>query len=182
MSDEQNIEQPTEAPEEPENIWGMLGLEDPDKNDYAEESNDAEEDAAKEDKLEKKLTSRMSDMQKKFDQTILRERVGKFQDAADDLEKDLFKAIAGDVHDPATFDRAIGLVKKQAATMREGAEKYKVQAEEQAKQEAARAWGTGPVGVANPKGKDYEAERDKQIAAGDTKALTDYLLEAFVVE
>ena len=171
MSDEQNIQ----VEEEIEDLWQMLGIEDPEAEDsHGGAVEEAEAEAEREDQLERKLTSKMSDMQKKFDQTILREKVSKFQDNADPLEKDLFKAIAADVKDPATFDRAVGIIKRQATAMKEEANKYREQTKEEAdaqeRQNAARAWGTGPVGTPTPRSKDYEEELLKRIYDGDPAA------------
>jgi hypothetical protein len=166
----------TETPDEDKSIWELLDLDEPeDEGEAEQEEQDAE--IAKVDKIEKKLSAKMGDMQKKFDNTIMKERVGKFQDGATDLEKDLFKTIAADVKRPDDLDRAIALVKAQAATLQKQTDEYKVQMEKVAEEQASRAWGMGPSGTPTPRTPDYEEVRKKKIAEGDSVAALAALLE-----
>jgi hypothetical protein len=142
-----------------------------------QEEYDEEED--KLDKTMKKYTSKMDERMKEFDRKILAERVKQFQNAADPVEVDLFKAVASDIKTPEDFDKAVELAHKNAAQLKKTAEEYQQKYEEEAKQQAARAWGTGPVGSVLPRTKDYEAERDAKIAKGDKRALSDFLMEGF---
>lgn len=169
MSDE--VETP-EVDQENEDLYALLGVTPPEDDDEMDElEQEQDEEIAKANKIEKKLTAKMTDMQKKFDNTILKERIGKFQETASPLEKDLFKTVASDVKRPEDLDEALGLVRKQAKQLEEKTEEYKKQMEETAAQEAARAWGTAPVGTPAPKTVDYEEELMKKIDSGDTHAL-----------
>lgn len=168
----QDMEQQEQGTEEQEkSIWELLDIEEPEGEEYEEEQEEQDEEIAKEDKLTKKLSAKMDNMQKKFEQTILRERISKFEESADDLEKDMFKTIASDVKSPEDFDKAIGVVKKQADILRNQAAEYKQKLEQQAEKETAAAWGTGPLG-GNPQKRtpDYEEQLMERINRGDDKA------------
>lgn len=166
-----------EVADEDKSIWELLELEEPAEEEGEAEQEEQDAEIAKVDKIEKKLSAKMGDMQKKFDNTIMKERVGNFQDSATPLEKDLFKTIAADVKRPEDLDRAITLVRTQAATLQEQTDKYKTQMEKVAEEQAARAWGTGPVGVPSKKSPDYEDVMLKKIESGDMGALLESLLE-----
>lgn len=166
MADEVN----TPVEEEEEDIFKMLGLDSDDEDEYSDLEADADEALAKEDKMMKKLSAKVDGMQKKFEETMIRERISHFDKEADDIERGLFKAVISDVKDVETLDKAIGLVKERAAKMKEEAEKYREQLEQQAQQQVAKAWGTSPVGTPTPRTKDYESELMKRVAAGDERA------------
>lgn len=166
-----------EETEESQSIWDMLNIDDPGPEPYEEEQVAADAEVAKDDKMVKKLTAKMDSMQKKFESTMMKERIGKFQDGADDLEKSLFKTIAADVKDMETLDKAMELVQARAKTMREEAEKYKAQLEKQAEEQVAKAWGTSPTGTPTPRTEDEEKKIAERIAAGDTKAAFMALME-----
>jgi hypothetical protein len=167
MAEETNTE--VEEQEEEKSIWELLNLEEPEEE-YEDEQEEQDEKIAQESKLEKKLSAKMDNMQKKFENTMLRERISKFQDTADDLEKDLFKTIASDVKNLEDFDKAQHLVHERALMLQKEADKYRAQMEEQAANQAANAWGTGPVGTPQKREKNDSEEMAKKIAAGDTHA------------
>ena len=178
MADEEQIED--QNTEEDDDFWSSLGLDNPDDDDsHDDEQSDEDEAIDKIDKTMKKYTSKMEERMKEFDKKLLRERVKKFQESADPVEVDFFKAVASEIASPEEFDKAVALAQKHAKQIKSTAEEYKTKYEEQAKEEAARAWGTGPIGSPTPKPQNYEEERSKKIAKGDTSALTDYLLEGF---
>jgi DNA repair exonuclease SbcCD ATPase subunit len=175
MSDEETIEQ--EAPEP--TIWELLEMDPPEgeeEDKYEHLQDDADEDTGKASKMEKKLSAKMDDMQKKFEQTIMRDRITNFEDSADEMHKDLFKAIAGEVKDVESLDKALAEVNKRAEKLKEQEEKYKAQLEAQAQAQVAQAWGTGPMGTPTPRTPDQEEETLKKIAAGDTHALFEDLM------
>jgi DNA repair exonuclease SbcCD ATPase subunit len=174
MSDEETIEQ--EAPEP--TIWELLEMDPPDEEDkYEHLEEEQDEDAGKASKMEKKLSAKMDDMQKKFEQTIMRERITKFEESSDELSKDLFKTIAAEVKDVESLDKAMSLVNERAKKLREEEEKYKTQLEAQVQAQVAQAWGTGPMGTPTPRTKDQEEETLKKIATGDTHALFEDLMD-----
>lgn len=165
-----------ETSAEDKSIWELLELDEPEDDEGEAEQEEQDAEIAKVDKIEKKLSAKMGDMQKKFDNTILKERVGKFQDTATPLEKDLFKTIAADVKKPDDLDRAIALVKSQAATLQQQTDEYKAQMEKDVQEQAARAWGMGPSGTPTPRTPDAQEEVMKRIKAGDNKAALAELL------
>lgn len=172
MTDEPEI---TEDATEDKEFWELMGIEgDDSEGDVVQEQQD--EEIAEEDKLVKKLSAKMDGMQKKFEASILRERVKSFESSSNELEQDLFRTIASDVKDVEGFDKAMKLVKERAAKMQAEADKYKEQLERQAEEEVANAWGTGPVGTPTPRNVN-EDERKKRIEAGDNKAALAALLE-----
>ena len=167
-----DVETPeVEETDDDKSIWEILGVSDPDEEEPFQAEAEAEEvKAVEEDKLAKKLAGRVDNLEKKFKQNVLKERTEKFLSGADDLETDLFKAIAGDVKDPETLDRATKLVKERAANLRSQAAKYEEEMKAKAEESAQRAWGAAPVGVAAARTESSEEEQQKRIAAGDTAA------------
>lgn len=166
--------------EEEQSIWDMLAKDDDElglSDKYSDYEEEADRDVDNSSKMERKLAAKMDDMQKKFDRTILRERVSKFEESADDLQKDLFRTIAADVKDPESFDKAMALVDERYKVMKQKEIEYNKQMEERAAQMAASAWGTGPVGTPSPRTPDYEKEQMARIAAGDEKALFHDLMD-----
>ena len=172
MSDEDDIQQ--EAEEE-KSIWEILEMDDPNES-YEELQDDEDEELAKVSKMEKKLSAKGDEMVRKLERTILRERIVSFEKGADDMQKDLFKAIAGEVKDVESFDKAMKLVNERSQKLKDEEERYKKQLEEQAAQQVARAWGTGPQGTPTPRTKDEEEAVLKKIAEGDTHALFEDLM------
>lgn len=146
------------------------------RDDGEDEQDEQDEEIAKQDKMDKKLSAKMDDMQRKFENTIIRDRISKFQDTADDLHKDLFKAIAGDVKDMESFDKAMSMVENRAGKMRAEEEKYKTQLAKQAEEEVGRAWGTGPVGTPTPHSADHEKELIERVRAGDDDAAFELII------
>jgi hypothetical protein len=130
-----------------DNLWDIIEREDPENERYADEEEEQDEVTAKQDKLERKITAKMENMTKKFEHSMLRDKVEKFQKEADEIERDLFKTVAADVKTIEDFDKAVAVAKKQAKQLRDTADAYKKQLEEKAEQEAASAWGMGPVGA-----------------------------------
>lgn len=159
-------------------LYDLLKIQKPDaeESEYSDLEEEQEVETAKQDKMEKKLSAKMDDMQKKFEATLVRERVGKFQESADDLQKDLFKTIAGDVKDVESLDKALKLVEDRSKKMRDDAEKYRAQLEKQAEEQVSRAWGTGPMGTPTPHTADYEEELYKRVRAGDDQAAFELII------
>jgi len=176
MAEDIDVNEDAEQEDKGQSIWDMLDLDDPGDEPFAGEQEDQDEQDEKEDKLARKLSAKMDNMSKKFEQTMLRERAKQFTDAATDLEKDLFKTIAADVKNLADFDRATTLVHERSIKMQAEADKYREQMEQQAAQQAARAWGSGPVGTPVKRTPDYEEKQMEKIAAGDVKALFESLV------
>ena len=178
MTEELDIEGTEEENEEDsQSIWDMLKLEDPGDEPYTEEEEEQDEVDEKTAKLAKKLTSKMDDMSKKFERTMLRERTKAYMEHATDLEKDFFKFVAAEVKTVADFDKATALVKVQSEKMQAEADKYKTQMEANAAASTAAAWGTGPIGTPTPKGDTELKARDEKIAKGDSRAALSALLE-----
>lgn len=173
----ENIEQ---VEEDDVDLFDILKLARPDSEDdagaYEAEEEEEDEKLAKESKMERKLSAKMDDMQKKLESSLVRERVNKFQESADDLQKDLFKTIAADVKDMESLDEALKLVNSRSKKMMEDAEKYRVQLEKQAEEQVATAWGTGPMGTPTPHTADYEEELMKRVRAGDDKAAFELII------
>jgi cysteinyl-tRNA synthetase len=157
MADEETRDETVDT----DTIWQRLGVTDPDEE-FVEEEEAAEEEAVKEDKLDKKLSSRVDNLEKKFRQERLAQAKEKFLESADPLEKDLFKAISGDVKDPEALDHAIELVKARAEKMKE--------TEAAAKEQLERSWGVANPGHAAKPSEDEEKRLAERIASGDTKA------------
>jgi hypothetical protein len=181
MADETNNEQDEQQQEESsQSLWEMFqasqGEEDEQQGDDEQEEQD--EEIAKQDKLERKLSGKMDNLQKKFEQTMLRERISKFEGEADELTLEMFKSVASDVKSLEDFDKAVAVVNSQAKKLEETAAKYRAQYEQQAAAETARAWGTGPLGGPVPKDrdKDYEEKLMERVAKGDTKAIAEALI------
>lgn len=175
MSDEETITQ-EETQEEEKSIWELLDMDDPNEEKYTEEEDDAEVAAAKADKMERKLSAKMDDMQKKFERTIIRERISKFEETADDLTKDLFKTVASEVKDVESLDKALTLVNDRREKLKKEEEEYKKEMAAKYEQEAAKNWGMGPMGTPTPRSKDEEKEVLEKIAQGDTHALFEDLM------
>jgi hypothetical protein len=170
---EQNEEQEEQSGQ---SIWEMLELDEPGAGE--DEQDEQDEEVSKANKLEKKMSAKMENMQKKFENTMLRERIKTFEAEADELDVDMFRTVASDVKSLEDFDRAMTLVQKQSAQLRETAEKYRERMESEAAQATARAWGTGPVGTPQARRTpDYEEESFKKIAAGDVDELYRSLVE-----
>lgn len=178
MSEELDIEGTEEENEEEgQSIWDMLKLDDPGDDPYTEEQDEQDEQDEKTDKLARKLSSKMDNMSKKFENTMLRERTKTYTEHATELEMDLFKTIAADVKSLADFDKATALVKDRAVKMQAEADRYKTQMEEAAAAATAAAWGTGPSGTPAPKGDADLKERASKIESGDTHAALSALLD-----
>lgn len=180
MADEyENENTNTESSSDDEDIWGMLGISENDLDDeYDSMQSDEDDEINRIDKTMKKYTSKMDERMKELDRKLLHERVNSFQKEADPVTLDFFKAVASDITTPEEFDKAVSLARKNAERIKAEAEKWKSKAQEEAREEAARAWGTGPIG--NPaarKTPDYEKQRSEKIAKGDIAALTEALLE-----
>lgn len=175
MSEEMENTEATEEEVDSRSIWDILNEDEPKADDYEDEQDEADEDVVKQTKLEKKLSAKMEGMEKKFEQTMLRERIGKFEAEADELTLDMFKTVANDVKTVEEFDRVMGLVNKQAAELKAKAAKYQQKMEEQAAQEVAAGWGTGPIGTPARR-PDDETELMKKIEGGDSAAALAALL------
>jgi hypothetical protein len=166
MAEELDTQQ-EEQQDEGKSLWEILQREQEQEN----ESEEYEDEQDQQDELEKKLSAKLDKMNRKFEETMLRERIGKFEESADELTLDMFKTIASDVNTVEDFDRAVGLVAKQAAELRKKAEAYQEQLNKQAEESTAKAWGTGPIGATPVKRTpDYEEQLMERIKAGDESA------------
>jgi hypothetical protein len=175
---EQNEQQEEHDADEGQSLWEILNRENSgDSDQYEDEQEEQDEEIAKEDKLEKKFSAKMDNMQKKFEQTMLRERIAKFEVDADELTLDMFKTVASDVKSLEDFDKALNVVNKQAAELRKKAAEYQERLEAEAQDRTAKAWGTGPLGTPTKRGADEEEDRKKRIEKGDTQAGLSALLE-----
>lgn len=168
-----------EEQDEGKSLWEILNRDAAadDEDDYSEEQEEMDEEIAKEDKLEKKLSAKMENMQKKFETTLLRERISKFENEADELTLDMFKTVASDVKSLEDFDKAMNVVKKQADQLRKTAEEYKAKLEQEAAQQTQAAWGTGPLGTPVKRGADEVKKQQEAIERGDSHAALAALLE-----
>ena len=165
-----------EDDDETESVWDMLKMDDP-GDEYEDEQDDADEEDAATAKMNKKLSSKIDKMDKKFETQMLRERTKSFEAGASELQIDLFKAVAGDIKTVADFDKAVALVVARSGKMEAAAEQYRLQMEQGAAQQVANAWGTGPMGVPQAKkAPDAEEESFKKIAAGDVNELYNSLV------
>lgn len=174
MAEELENIQEDEQQDEGKSLWEILQREQQGQNEeeeYEAEQEEQDEEIAKENKLEKKLSAKLDKMNQKFEQTMLRERISKFESEADELTLDMFKTIAADVNSVEDFDKAVGLVNKQAAELRKKADEYQQKLNEQAEQQVGKAWGTGPIG-ASPvrRTPDYEEQLMERIKQGDDRA------------
>lgn len=178
MSEEIENTEVEENLEDDADLYDLLSIKRPDSEEagYADLEEEQDAEVVKQDKMEKKLSAKIDDMQKKFEATIVHERVSKFQESADDLQKDLFKTIAGDVKDVESLDRAFKLVEDRSKKMREDEKLHRAQLEKQAEDEVGRAWGTGPMGTPTPHTADYEEELYKKVRAGDERAAFELII------
>lgn len=161
MPDEETNEQEVQEEEEDDDIMKILGL---DEDEYEELQDEVD---AKEAKMVKKLTGKMEQMTKKFEQDVLSERARRFQDGASELEVSLFKAIASDVKDVSTLDKAIALVTERAAELTAQGEEYKKKLEEEAQKKVSEAWGVNPAAVGRANSKDADDEMMERMQKGE---------------
>lgn len=156
-----------------ESVWDILGLEDPAKEDASEEyeelQDEMDDEISKEEKVNRKVSAKFDEMQKKFDNTMLKMNTEKFLANATEMEVDLFKAVAGDVHDPETLDKVVSMVREKAAKLEEATRKYEEELSKQAEQKVQSAWGL-PVGVAKTSDEEEKDDTMERVAAGDSKA------------
>jgi len=168
----EEVAQPEEETEE--SIWDVLGIAEPedDGEEYEAEEEDAEVVAEKEDKLAKKLSARVDNLQKKFDTTMVQSAKEKFLASANELEKDLFKTVSADIKDMESLARMATMVREKSKIMQKEIEKYDQEAKVDAAAKARVAWGVSgsPVGVVAPAPSDEEKELAERIAKGDSKA------------
>jgi len=143
----------TTPAEDDRSIWEILGVtppgeDDEDEEPFVAEAEEAEAAAEKQDKLSRKLTARVDDLQKKFDATQLAGAKEKFMAAASPLEQDLFKAVAADVRDMEALARVAEMVKGKAKSMEAQLSEYEEERKVEAAAQAHRAWGLGgsPIG------------------------------------
>lgn len=158
--------------DEDESVWDMLGLSDPDaeqNDEYEELQDEMDEDISKEEKFSKKISAKFDDMQKKFDNTMLKMNTQKFLESASEMEVDLFKTVAGDVKDPETLDHVIKMVREKAKGLEEATKKYEEELAKQAESRVQTAWGL-PIGVAKTSETGEEDDTMERVARGDSKA------------
>lgn len=176
MSEEFEDIQTGEDDDTSTSLWDMLKIDDPGAEPYEELQDDADEQQAKDDKVTQKLAAKMDKMESKFQQTMMQERIKAFQKDSSDVAVGLFKTVASEVKDLETLDKALELVRDREAKLTEEAEKYRLRLEQEAQRKVESAWGTGPIATA-PRTHDEEEERMKKIAAGDSHALLEDLME-----
>ena len=151
--------------QEPKSIWDRLGLTDP-EDEYASEEEKADEEIEKEDKLAKKLASRVDDLERKFQQERLAKLKEKFMEQADPLERDLFKTMASECKTPEQVEHAIELARSKAGEMKAKME----EAEAEARKQIERAYGVANPGMpAAPPSDDEEKRMREAIERGDTR-------------
>jgi len=167
--------------EQEESIWSVLGIEEPedDAEEYEAEEEEAEVVAEKEDKLAKKLSARVDNLQKKFDTTMVQNAKEKFLSGANELEKDLFKTVSADIKDMESLARMAGMVREKSKVMQKEMEKYEQEAKVDAAAKARVAWGVSgsPVGVVAPAPTDEEKIIADKIAKGDSRAALAALMD-----
>lgn len=170
-----------EVAEQEESIWDVLGIAEPedDGEEYEAEEEEAEVVAEKEDKLAKKLSARVDNLQKKFDTTMVQQAKDKFLSRANELEKDLFKTVSSDIKDMESLARMATMVRDKSKVMQGEIDKYQQEAKVDAAAKARVAWGVSgsPVGTVAPTPTDEEAELAKKIAGGDNKAALAALMD-----
>jgi len=163
-----------EVAEQEESIWDVLGIAEPedDSEEFEAEEEEAEVEAVKEDKLTRKLTARVDNLQKKFNSTTLQSAKDKFLAGSNELERDLFKTVAADIKDMESLARMATMVREKSKVMQKEIEKYDAEAKLDAAAKARVAWGVSgsPVGVVAPAPSDEEKELAERIAKGDSKA------------
>lgn len=163
-----------EVEEKEESIWDVLGIDEPedDGGDYEVEEEVAEVEAEREDKLTRKLTARVDNLQKKFNSTTLQNAKDKFLTSANELEKDLFKTVSADIKDMESLARMATMVRDKSKVMQGEIEKYEQEAKLDAAAKARVAWGVSgsPVGTVAPAPTDEEKIIAERIAKGDTQA------------
>lgn len=163
MPDEEiNEQELQEEEDDDDDIMKILGLDDDEEYEELQDEVDAREA-----KMVKKLTGKMEQMSKKFEQDVLAERVRRFQDSASELETSLFKAIASDVRDVATLDKAIALVSERAKELTAQGEEYKKKLEEEAQKKVSEAWGVNPAAVGRANSKEADDEMIEHMLKGD---------------
>lgn len=156
-----------------ESVWDMLGIEDPEKQNsedqYEEIQEEMDEEISHEQKVNRKISAKFDEMQKKFDNTMLKMNTEKFLSNASEMEVDLFKSVAGEVHDPETLDQVISMVRERAAKLEEATKRYEEELNKQAEQRVQSAWGL-PVGVAKTSDSEEKDDTMERVARGDSKA------------
>jgi len=166
MADEDET-QVEEADETIDDLWARVNASEEEPV-YEAEAEEAAVEAEKEDKMLKKISAKVDDLDKKFREEKLQQEKARFLDDAsiDELEKDLFRGVEGMVRDPESLARAIELSKKLADKQRAKMEEY----EAGAKAQVEKSWGVvNPGRMAQPT--DDEAKKiSDAIAAGDTVA------------
>jgi uncharacterized coiled-coil DUF342 family protein len=162
--------------EDTDDLYDLLKLPRPDADEYEDEQDEQDEEISKQSKMEKKLSAKMDEMQKKLEGSLVRERINKFQEGADDLQKDLFRTVAADVKDVESLDEALKLVDSQAKKMQEHADKYRAELEKKAQEQVSQAWGTGPMGTPTPHTQDYEEKLLEKVRAGDSAAAFELII------
>ena len=152
--------------QEDRSIWETIGMDPPEEDEFETETVEAEAEAEDDDKLAKKLSNRVDNLEKKFRQERLQQIKEKYLENAEPLERDLFKAIAGDVKDPETLDHAITLVRERAEQMKKTQEQY----EAEARKQVEKSWGVANPGQTPAPSEDEEKSQQEAIANGDSKA------------
>jgi hypothetical protein len=156
-------------------LLGELDAEDEEEASHAAEVEEAEKkaDDAEDSKPKKsRVEERVEALEKKYEQDVLQTAIKGFKEHADEDEIALFEAARKDdaIKNLSDFQERVSVAKREAANVREAKEKLMKEAEEQ----AAQAWGTGPVGRTSAPA-DAEKELMERINAGDTRALAEAL-------
>lgn len=150
---------------------GILEYDDgEDEAPFQAEVEEAEDDADDaDDRMNAALKKKVESLERKFEHNALNASVKGFLESADPIEKELMKELAGDIKTVAEFDRARRVVDKQAKRLTARSAAVEEQANKDAKERAAQAWGVGPVGQ-SPAPTDHSRDVNELIAKGDAKA------------
>ena len=142
------------------------------EDEHEDEVQAAEASADAEDAKPPKRTrveERVEALEKKYEQDALQTAIKGFKEHADPIEVELFDEARKDdpIKNLSDFEGRASVAKREAANVRKAKEKLMAEAEEQ----AAKAWGTGPVGNKSAP-VDADKELMERIAKGDMNALT----------
>jgi hypothetical protein len=122
------------------------------------------------DKIDHKLQKKLESLEHKFETNALRTAVESYEAKADDIEKALFEDVKADLKSYDDFERVQKFITDRATKLREREAQLAADAEKRAEENAARAWGTGPIGRTPPPATDEEKELMERVRAGDTDA------------
>jgi DNA repair exonuclease SbcCD ATPase subunit len=136
---------------------------------HAEVIAEAEEQYG-EDKITRKLEKKLEQLDHKFETNALRSAIETYETKADDIEKALFEDVKADLKSIEDFEKTRKFITDRAQKLREREAELAEAAQAKAEEQAARAWGTGPLGATPPPPSDEEKELMDRIKQGDTAA------------